>query len=59
MDNERRRMEVTIRDKRTGEEKTFISMRKASLYMNISAMQLSRIIKGTRNNLTGYYVTTD
>ena len=59
MTKRRRRMEVTIKDKNTGKEETFVSIRKASVYMNISAMQISRIIRGTRRNLTNYYITTD
>lgn len=52
-------IKITIKEKNTDKEQTFNSIRKASEYMGISAIQLSRIIRGTRNNLTKYYVTTD
>ena len=52
-------VKVTIKEKNTDKEQTFNSIRKASVHMGISAIQLSRIIRGTRNNSTKYYVTTD
>lgn len=50
---------VTIKHKTSDEEFTFTSINKASEYMGISAVQLSRIIKSTRPNATKYYVTID
>lgn len=52
-------MKVTISHKLSGKEFDFDSITKASHFMKISAMQLSRIIRGKSENLTAYYVTTD
>lgn len=54
-----KKMKVTISHKSSGKEFDFDSLTKASRFMNISAMQLSRIIRGKSDNLTAYYVTTD
>ena len=59
MIKKRRRMEVTIKDKYTNEEMTFISITKASQHLGMSVNHLSKIIKGERPNVTRYYITTD
>ena len=59
MNEERVSIEVTIKNRSNDEEFKFTSIRKASEYMGISAMQLSRILRNKRRNTTGYFVTTD
>ena len=59
MDRKRRRMEVTFADKYTGEEFTFVSIRKASEHFGMSASWLSEVIRGKRPNRTRYFITTD
>lgn len=58
MDKEKYRMEVTFTDKYTGEEKTFLSIRKASEHFGMSASWLSEVIRGKRPNRTRYFITT-
>ena len=55
----RKKEKITISHKRSGKEFEFDSIRKASVFLEISAMQLSRIVRGKRENRTAYFITTD
>ena len=52
-----KRTEVTAVHKKTGEQIKFSSLTDASKYIKVSKMQLSRIIRGQRQNTTEYFIT--
>ena len=52
-----KRTEVTAVHKNTGEQIKFSSITDASKYLKVSKMQLSRIIRGQRQNTTEYFIT--
>jgi len=54
-----KKKKITIRNVDSTEEKDFDSQKEASEFLNISPMQLSRIINKKGSNYTGYYITTD
>lgn len=53
-----KKIEITLTPKNGGEEKTFESLRKASEYVGVSAIQISRILRGTRKNNTEFFMTS-
>lgn len=52
-----KRTEVTAVHKKTGEQIKFSSLTDASKYLKVSKMQLSRIIRGQRQNTSEYFIT--
>lgn len=52
-----KRIELVVVKKTGGEEMIFSSLRKASEYIGVSSVQLSRILKGQRENNTKFFIT--
>lgn len=55
----RRKKQVTIHNKITGEEKEFESLKEASEFLGCSPNHLSSVISGKRRNATKYLFSID
>jgi len=55
----KRKKQITIHDKITGEEKDFDSLKEASEFLGYSPHYLSSVISGKRRNATKYLFSKD